>query len=1060
MSGKINKRQLINASPLPKFALMRPVTVLMSLVALLVVGFIAYKQIAVELMPAGYTPPFLGIWTPYPNANPEEVEQYIARPVEEEVRTLQGVQRVVTNSSTRGCWTFIEFSQEIDMDIAYSQLRDRMDRVKAELPDDIERLYLRKWSEDDDPVIWVAIIPDEPLDDPYYFTEQVLKKPLERIEGVANVEIGGADEKSILIHINQDLVKSFKVNLYEIVTALRSDNFSISSGHLESGGQKIYVRSMGKFKSLEAVREIPIHGPNIKVKDIAEVKYDVPERHWKQRIDGQAAIELAIYKESIANTVDVCQAIEEQLADFKKDPRYQNYRIEILFNQGEFILESVNNLKNAGIWGAFFAFFVLYFFLRRMRMTIILNIAIPLSIMVSMTVLYFIGWTMNLITMMGLMISVGMVVDNSIVVLENIYHKRANGLNDVDAAAKGSSEVYLAVIMATMTTMVVFLPLILMSDDLEFQFIMLRIGLPVVFALGASLFVALIFIPLAASRIVSRRKVTEAPVIIKLNRVYSKTLAWVLNHRIEAFIILILTYMSMELITDSIPKTDNAQGNINDFRLFLDMPDNYTLDDAENLIIRIEDSIRVKAEAYNVRTINSRFRNNNGRVQVFLFPEPQENWYDVIYKGIAQLGGFYHRSHMPREEVIEDLKKRLPDFPGVKVRTSWRQEGGQDASVNISLYGDDTNKLASLAEEVERRLKKIPDIISIETDRETGEDEIRLVIKREQAQKFGISPRMISGTIMYALRGIQLPKYQTEEKEIDMLIQLREEDRRNFEQLKNITFFSRNGKEVPLAAIADFQIKKGFGEIHREDGKTYLGIKANATTQNVGELYAKVDKVMEDFNMPYGYSWSKGERFRRMQESDDNTMQAVVLAVCFVFILMGILFESFVLPLSVLIAIPFSFVGAYWMLYITNTTLDMMGQIGFIILIGIVVNNAIVLVDLINRLRKEGYSRFDAIVEAGRNRFRPILMTAFTTIGGLIPMAVGNTKMIGISYSPMGRVIIGGLIFSTAISLLAVPWAYTVFDDLRNYFRKLTAGILVKRKITATEETDISFAGK
>jgi len=1029
---------------IPQLSLNRPVTVLMSFLALLVVGFIAYTQISVDLMPTGFTPPFLGVWTPYPNANPEEIEQLIARPIEEVVRTIKGVKSVNTNSRESGCWTFIQFAQSTDMDLAYSQLRDRMDRVKPDLPDDVERLYIRKWDNDDEPVMWIALIPDKELEDPYYFTEQMFKKPLEQIDGVANVEIYGADEKSIQIYIRQDAIKSYKINLYNIIENLRRDNFALSSGNIRSGEQKIFVRSVAKFRTLEDVRNIPIRGTDLKLKHIADIQYAVPEKTWRQRIDGKVAIQIGVYKESMANTVDICNQVKDKFEkEFLQDGRLAGIKTEMLFNQGEFITDSVDNLQNAGLWGGFFAFLVLYFFLRRLRMTLILNVAIPFSIMVSMTVLYFIGWTLNLITMMGLMISIGMVVDNSIVVLENIYYKRSEGLGDRTAAVKGGTEVSLAVTMATFTTIVVFLPLILMSGDMGFRFYMLRIGLPVIFSLLASLMVALVFIPLTASKILSKRKVMEPAIIKKLNEKYQRTLHWVLGHKVETLIILLVILFSSEFAKNNIAQTDNMEGNINDFNLRIQMPDNYTLDDAGRLVTRIEDSVKVKSEEYNVRTIDVRYRQSGARIHVFLHKEPNQSWYNVIYTQFMKITGLQKKTYMDRDQVVEDIKERLPKFPGVRIRTTWQQQSsGDDASMQINLFGDDTNKLAELAEEVERRLKRIEEIISVETDRETGSDEIRLVINREQVKKYGINPRVISGTVMYTLRGIQLPKYQTEEKEVNMLLQLREEDRQNLEQLKNITFFTSNGKEVPLDALASFEIKKGFGSIRRENGKTYLGIKANTTSDELSSVFSKVDKVMNDFEMPYGYSWTKGQRFRRMQESDDSMMFAIILSITFVFLLMGILFESFVLPLSVIISIPFSFVGAYWMLYLTGTPMDMMSQIGFIILIGIVVNNAIVLVDLVNRLRKQGYSRYDALMAAGKNRFRPILMTAFTTIGGLIPMAVGNTKMIGIPYAPMGRTIIGGLIFSTAVSLIAVPWAYTMFDDMRNYFRQLASGLL------------------
>ncbi len=1034
---------------LPRLSINRPVTVIMSLVALLVIGFIAFTQISVDLMPTGFTPPFLGVWTPYGNSNPREVEEQIAKPIEEQIRTISGVRRVTSSSSANGCWTFIQFAQGTDMNLAYAQLRDRMDRVKAEIPQDIERLFLRKWDNDDEPIMWMALVEKEPHDDPYLLLEQHLQKPLERLDGIAKVDIWGAEEKSILVQINQDLVKSYKVNLYEVIQQLRRDNFSISSGHVTDGQRKIYVRSFGRFKAREEVEQLPIRGTNLKLKDIAEIKYDVPEHRWRLRIDDRSAITLGIYKESSANTVELCESIAQHFEDeVKNDPVLSGFRIETLFNQGEFIQDSVDNLKRTGMWGGLFAFCVLYFFLRRLRMTLIVNLAIPLSLLITLTVMYFMGWTLNLITMMGLMISIGMVVDNSIVVLENIYRRRAMGDDDKKASLFGASEVGLAVTLATLTTVVVFLPLILMSDDSGFRFYMLRIGLPVMVALVASLFVAMIFIPLAATRIVSNRKVKEPKAITRSNNLYQRSLAWAITHRLEMFFIVILAMVSMQWAAQNVKQTDDSEGNINDFRFIFDMPDNFTIEDAENMFATVEDTIQAKREVYGIKTVMSRHSNNRGQIRVFLHPSPKQDWYEIVYENTMQKLGLLEKKVMAREDVIADIKERMPRMPGVEVKTSWhRQSGGDDSSIAVTLYGDDTNTLAELAEEVERRIRSLPEIVSLETDREKGADEIHLEIKREQAKKYGIQPNAITGTVQYALRGFPLPKFQTEEKEINVHIQLREEDRRNLSQLKNLTFFTQSGKEIPLDAVADFTVKKGFGDIKRENGKTYLQVKANTTSDDIAGLYGKVDKVMQGFEMPFGYTWSKGQHFRRFQEDSDSAFFAIILSACFVFLLMGFLFESFVLPLSVILAIPFSFFGAYWILVLTGTPIDIMSRIGFVILVGVVVNNAIVLIDLINRLRKEGWARFDAIIEAGKQRFRPILMTAFTTIGGLLPMAIGNASMIGIPYAPMGRTIIGGLLTSTLLSLIAVPWAYTLFDDMREYFRKLTALYVRKRNI-------------
>jgi len=1035
---------------LPNFSIRRPVTVLMTLLALLVVGYISFTQISVELMPAGFSPPFLGVWTPYPNSNPQEVEEQIAKPIEAQVRTISGVDMVRTSSSSNGCWTFIRFVQDTDMDVAYATLRDRMDRVKAELPDDIERIYVRKWGDDDDPVLWVALIQNKPYEDPYYMVEQLIKKPIERIDGVANVEIWGAEEKEIQILINQDLVRSYKINLYEVIQKLRSDNFAISSGFVTEGDQKIFVRSLGKFHSLEEIRNLPIRGANLKLGDIARVIYDVPERRWRQLINGKKAVTIGVFKESMANTVELTNAIIEKMENqIKKDPKLAGFDVEILFNQGSFIEESIDNLQNAAMWGGIFAFAVLYFFLRRFRMTLIVNMAIPLSLLITIAFLYFIGWTLNLITMMGLMVSVGMVVDNSIVVLENIYSKRTVGLSNKEAGLWGASEVAMAVTMATLTTVVVFLPLILMSDNVGFRFYMLRIGLPVIGALLGSLLVAMIFIPLAATKIVSQRKVEEPLAIVKTNKLYQRMLRWSLTHRLETSIFLIFILVSMVYAAQNTKSNPDMRGNINDVRLYFDLPENLTIEYVEDIFKIVEDSILAKRDVYGVRTIDARFSHNWGRMSIFLIKPERRQWYEVFYQNIIKELGLKTGGVMEYAEVVEDIKKRLPKFPGIDIRTSWfRTEGDEDASITLSLYGDDTEKLYELSEEMARRLRIIKEIVSVETDREEGSDEIRLNINRELAKKYGISPQVISGTVQYALRGIPLPKYQTEEKEIDVRIQLQKDDRRNLYQLKNLTFFSESGREIPLDALVKITIAKGFGEIQRKDGKTFMSVKANTTSDNMGKIFEKVDQVMAGFEMPYGYSWTKGDTFRRMRESDESQFFAMILSATFVFLLMGFLFESFVLPLSVIIAVPFSFFGAFWLMFLTGTPIDLMSQIGFIILIGIVVNNAIVLIDLVNRLRKEGYNRFDAIMEGGRQRFRPILMTAFTTIGGLLPMAVGNAQMIGIPYAPMGRTIIGGLLTSTVLSLIAVPWAYTLFDDMGAYFRKVTALFLKKEPVS------------
>jgi len=1026
------------SSLLPKFAIERPVTISVSFIAILVIGFIAFQQIPIELLPTGFRAPFLGVWVPYRNANPREIEEQIARPVEEEVRTINGVKTVRSFSHTDGCWIGLEFVQGTDMDFAYDQLRDRMERVRPQLPDDLDRYYLRKFGQDDEPVIMLSISIPESVEDPYYLVEHYIKRPIERIDGVANIEVWGAFEKVIQILVNQDKVDAYGINLFETIQHLRQDNFAISSGWVNEGEKKFLVRSLGRFRNLDDIRRIPLNQAGLTIGQIADVTYDVPERNWQQRVNRQPSIKLAIYKESLANTVALSHQLKEMLEnEIAQLPILAGAEINLLFVQGDLIEESINNLIDTALWGGVFALLVIFFFLRRIRMTIIMTLAIPLSILISLTITYFIGWTLNTVTMMGLMVSVGMVVDNAIVVLENIYRKRNEGLKPREASVTGASEVSLAVTMATLTTIVVFLPILLIDDS--FFFYLRRVGIPVIFALLASLFVALVLIPLTTTRMISDKPVPEIPIVVWNRKLYQRVLSFVLDHRIDAMIVLLgIMYITFFILAPKVPSSDTTPGNISDMNLMFDMPSNYIVEETDAFFKEVEDTLFAYADKYRIKAVDTGFRKTFGRIRVFLEPSQKDQWYDNIYRTARTVIGLPLKKDMTSDEILADLKPRLPSRPGIRFRTSWRGSSQEDeGSVSIMIYGDDTGKLEQLADEAARRMRLIEGVISVDTDQEMGGDEIKVVMNRDIAQRNGINPDQVAYTIMYAVRGIMLPRFYASDKEIEMRIQLQEEDRENLSQLKNITFINRNGRPVPLSSLAKFNLEKGFGEIARTDGKTYLEVKAKTPMSNLQQISQKIDEIMGDFQLPYGYSWEKGARFWRMREQDDSFKNAMLIAVIFVFLLMGVLFESFVLPLSVLVAIPLSLFGAYLALFLTDTSQDLMAGIGMIILIGVVVNNAIVLIDMINRRRKEGIERKNAILEAGALRFRPILMTSFTTIGGLLPMALGNAALIGAPYAPMGITLIGGLFTSTALTLLAVPVLYTLFDDMSLFFRRM-----------------------
>ncbi len=1024
------------ASFLPKLAVTRPVTILVSLLAILVIGTVSYTNIPTELLPTGYTAPFMGVWVPYPNANPQEVEEQIARPIEEQVRTISGVDQVESYSQSSGCWIWLELAGGADTDLAYDQLRDRMERARALLPSDIDRYYLRRFGRNDEPIIFLSVSFPEDVEDPNYLLEYYIKKPIERLDGVGNISTWGVREKSVQILIDQDKVRAHNLNMFEVTRELQNDNFAMSSGFVYEGGKKFLVRSVARFNSVEDIAELPLNGLGLKIKDIAEVKYAPKKRNWVQRVNGTTGVLIDIQKESLANTVELSRTLRATLEnEILAHPKLAGCKVDLLFVQGEIIEEAVDNLKQTAFWGGLFSILILLVFLRNVRMTVIMMLAIPLSILISLVVIYFIGWTINVIVMMGLMISVGMVVDNGIVVLENIYRRKSEGESPKNASIFGASEVNLAIIMATLTTIAVFIPLLIMDDGGGgFNFYMQRIGLPVIFSLLASLFVALVLIPLATSKLPNQGMSGESKLIRRSKEYYGKVLERSLKKRPKVILAAFGIFGATMILMGLTPSTDNMQGNINDIRLMFDLPPHFTFSDSEDFFKEVEDTIYVHSDRYGMKALDTGFRRGFGRIRMYLEDQPNEQWFHTVFGWIKDGLGLSGDEPMTREDVLADVKKRINLPPGIEMRTTWRRSGSNDGgSVTINLFGDDTDRLVKMAEEVERRMRSIEGVQSVETDSETGADEIKITMDRDIVTRNGINPNQVAYTLMYAVRGMNLPRFQTDEKEIEMLVQYRPEDRENLTQLKNMTFVNNQGQTIPLAALAEFNVQKGFGQIARQNGKTFLAVKANTTSDELPEISKQIDQLMADYPMPYGYSWSKGSRFRRFDDQGSGFMQAMILAIVFVYIIMAILFESFITPLAIILAIPLSFFGAYAMLFLTGTTQDLMSGIGITILVGVVVNNGIVLIDMVNRRRSEGYSRFEAIVDAGKHRFRPIMMTSFTTICGLIPMAVGAGDLIGIPYAPMGRAIVGGMLSSTLLTLLIVPVFYTIFDDFVVY---------------------------
>ena len=1005
---------------LPTFSVRRPVTVAMGFVALVVLGMLAWTRIPLEMMPSSFTLNRLWVYVPYSGSTPRENEQQLVRPVEEQLATAPGIKSMSSRSRAGSAGLSLEFHRSISMGVAYNAVVDRMERAMADLPEDVERYWIWKFDPASEPVMWAGIAIPDGVEDDHKLVTEVIEKRLERVPGVGEVDVWGVTPRAVFIDFQLDALLTHGVSLGEVIGGLGSDNFQMASGKVVDRGKVRYVRSLARWESIEELEEWPVKD-GVTLSDIARIKYRPDPSASINHINGKEGAALAIKKESDANTVEVTEAVEAAFADISADPRGQGVEFVKFFSQGDMIGDSVGDLLSTAATGGVCAVIVLFMFLREWRLTLLIAACIPVTLLLTVTMLYFTGFTLNLLTLMGLMLAVGMVVDNAIVVVEAIYARRQAGEGPDDAAIDGASDVNLAITLSTLTTMVVFLPVILMSENADFSFFMGQLGMPVVWALAASLFVALVFTPLSTTLLRGKGGLPKEPRWITwLTERYRRSLGWVLTHRTDALVgVLAATFLTFAVPAQSVSCDDAGDNDIDEFTVRFQVPGDWGYYERLDTVEAVEAWVDENRDRWGIRTHRASLDSDSehGRVYVYLH-DPDERSEQAI----------------PPEEVLDDARETLPVMPGVELKIGWGSSGDSSRNeLSFVLNGEDTSTLESLGEQLERTLEGLPGIIAVRNDLE-GEAgrEMRLQADRDSLARYGLDARTVGQTVGFALRGTSLPKYHDDGKEVDVVARFQLADREDVDRLLDFPLWSQTaGRSVPLRAVVKAEVAPGFGTIRRNDRITSFPMTIELEPgAEKGEVMATVGAVLATVDFPRGYSWSFGRERRDREEDDQARNLALLLSITFVYLIMGVLFESWTLPLSILTSIPMALLGVYWTLYLTGTPLDAMGGVGLVILVGVVVNNGIVLIDLVTRLRSEGETRTDALVEAGAKRLRPILMTALTTIFGLLPMALGTSTFVGIPYAPLGRVVAGGLAAGTVLTLYLVPYLYSILDDM------------------------------
>ncbi len=1004
-----------------EIALRRPVTTVVIFVALALVGLIASRLLPLEKFP-DIEFPGIFIQIPYAGSTPEEVERLITRPVEEALATLSGVERMYSSSSENMSEIFLQFDWDQSMGSKGIEARAKVDGIRHELPADIRRIFIFTGSLGDQPVLQLRISSERDLSNSYELLDRLLKRRIERIEGVSQVELHGVDPREIRILLNSDRLSAHGIDIDALRQLLEKSNFAVSAGRITDGGQRFNIRPRGEFQSVEDIKDIVIDENTLRLRDVADIELRSPDRDYGRRLDGSYAIGVAISKSTGSNMVDVTDRVMAEVAKISLLPQMQGINIFELDNQGDSVRRSLSDLLNAGAIGALLALIVLYLFLRHVTTTLIVTACVPFSLLITLGALYFFGLSLNMLTMMGLMLAVGMLVDNAVVVTESVFrHRTMDPSNPHKATLAGVKEVGLAVIAGTFTTIIVFVP-IMFGAKTDISVFMTHVGITIIVALLASLFIAQTLVPMLAVRVPPPPIPKEGAFISRLTNRYVASLSWILTRPWKTFggVILICLIGISPLLLDLIKFDAFPQDAGRRLYMPLHIEGQHPLERVEAAVITIEDYLLDHKEEFDIRSVYSYFEGDEAIATILLTEEEEAT--------------------LSTTEVIERIEANLPVIAIGKPSFQFEQQGGGDG-FSLQISGDSTAILNEIGVNVARSLASVRGLEDVRSDADLGEREIRVNIDRVRAAASGLTAREIADAISIAMRGQNLREFRGELGEVAVRLAFRESDKQSIDQLADLPLYTADGRRITLGTVASFRIATSPATIQRTDRQTAVILSANLTDdESLETVRPRVEALMEEFDLPPGYSWKFGRGFDRQDETQQMMATNIILGIACIFLVMAALFESLLLPFSIILgSIVFSVFGVFLFFAATGTTFSFMASIGIMILIGVVVNNGIVLVDHINNLRQEGLPRNEAIVEAGRDRLRPILMTVATTILGLAPLAVSTTQIGGDGppYFPMARAIIGGLAFSTVVSLLVVPAFYAYFDTLAAWGRKV-----------------------
>ena len=1020
-----------------RFAIHRPIFTTMVALIVVIIGGISLFRLPIDLMP-DITNPVVSVRTEYENASPEVVEELVTRPIEEAMAAVPGAEEVTSNSSEGNSNVTVRFSWGTDIDVAISDVRDRIDRVMNRLPDDCDRPTLFKFDFSSMPIVFVGVSSQmDPVEMRRLLDDQI-KFRIESINGVASMTIFGGREREINVDVDPYRLRAMGVSLDKVMTVLKRANLNRPAGYIEQGNMEITIRAPGEFASVEEIRQTVIENRNgvpVRIADIATVTDGMNRIRRVSRVDGDDGIRMAVMRQSGANTVEVAGRVVEEIHRLQDE--YSNLNIKIIHNNADYINNSIANVSTSALTGGGLAIILVLLFLRNILSTLVIAVSIPVSIIATFGVLYLDGLTLNLMTLGGLALGVGMLVDNSIVVLENIYRIREEeGLPPAEAAEKGTDEVFAAIIASTLTTLVVFLPLTFIEGMAGLMF--REFALVVAFSLICSLVVAIFLVPMLATRMMNLQGENERKGIVKLaydsserafrrmENEYKAGIHWCLDHRwLSLGVTFLLLIGSVALLTkidtEQMPKTDEGNVQIN---------------------IEGEVGIRLDLMSEKVRDMELFIIENVPEVRALISSVGGSSWRGVatnqasINVRMGTRGERMRAGLRSTEAVAQDLRRSFSSIPGLEVRVSegrsFGRGGGSNEPVEIDIRGYDMTMSESIAKQVLDIARATSGVVDARITREGRIDEAQLKIDRRKAADLGLWVQDIATFLEICMAGKRAADYRVDGKEYPIQVRLVESEKMTIDELLSLSITNASGQQISLRNVVDIVYDQGPTVIERKNQQRVTTVKGALSGERaLGSVMEELRETLRAIPMPTGFSLEYGTEYQDQQDMMRDLVGGVILALILVYMVMACQFESLRDPFIVMFSVPLAAIGVLNILFLTDTTINMQSMIGCIMLGGIVVNNAIILVDYANLLRRrDGYTVRNALEEAGRRRLRPILMTALTTLLGLVPLALGWGDG-GEAQAPMARAVVGGLFTSTLITLLVIPVVYSLMETRR-----------------------------